>query len=271
VDPERLKQSIGVFDSGIGGLTVAGAMRRLLPVEPIYYIGDLARVPYGGRSAETVRRYSFEISRLLMQQRAKAIVVACNTASAVALEALRDELEVPVLGVIEPGAAAAVASTRTGCVGVIGTRATIASGAYDRAIHLLNPDVKVVTAATPLLVPFIEEGLLEDPITEQVAARYLEPLLAEGIDTLVLGCTHYPLLKPLLRKVIGPGVSLVDSALNCALALRDLLRALKLEREGEMAEFRVALTDRPVRFLEIAAEALQLELGEVEAIGVPEA
>lgn len=246
-------------------------MKRLLPHEPIFYIGDLARVPYGGRSPTTVRRYSFEISRLLLERGAKAIVVACNTASAVAVPDLRKEFTVPVLGVIDPGAAAAVASTRTGVVGVIGTRATIESGAYEEAIHRLNPDITVVSAPTPLLVPFIEEGWLEDEVTERVAARYLAPLLEANIDTLVLGCTHYPLLKPLLRKVVGPGVSLVDSALNCALALRDLLHAMQIAQQPgpEPGHFQVALTDVPGQFMEVAARALQLELGDVESIGVP--
>lgn len=262
---------IGIFDSGVGGLTVAGAIKRLLPHEPIVYVGDLARVPYGGRSPATVRRYSFEISRLLLERGAKAIVVACNSASAVAVPALRQEFTVPVLGVIDPGAAAAVASTRTGVVGVIGTRATIESGAYEEAIHRLNPEVRVVSAATPLLVPFIEEGWFDDAATEDVARRYLTPLLEAEIDTLVLGCTHYPLLKPLLRKVVGTNVSLVDSAMNCALALRDLLSAMKLAGPvtSREAPFQVALTDAPGNFLNVAAEALQLELGKVEAIGVP--
>jgi len=262
---------IGLFDSGIGGLTVAGAIHQLLPAEPLAYIGDLARVPYGGRSPETVQRYSFEISRLLLEQGAKIIVVACNSASAVALDALQQALDIPVLGVIEPGAAAAVASTRAGVVGVIGTRATIESGAYEQAIHRLNPDIQVVSVAAPLLVPLIEEGWLDDPLTEQIAARYLAPMETAGIDTLVLGCTHYPLLKPLLRKVIGPGVTLVDSAQNCALAVRELLRERKLDALVERGPGRlhVALTDRPAHFLTVAAGHLQIDPGTIHLIEPP--
>jgi len=265
----RREAPIGIFDSGIGGLTVAGAVRRLLPEESVLYVGDLARLPYGGRSPETVQRYSFEISEHLLERGAKAIVVACNTASAVAVALLQLRLPVPVLGVIGPGAAAAVASTRRGRVGVIGTRATITSGAYEKAIHQLNPAIEVQSVACPLLVPFIEEGLLDDPLTEQVLRRYLDPMLAFGMDTLVLGCTHYPLLKPLIRRVLGPEITLVDSAQNCALALRDLLANEGLAAEHGTSDFHVALTDRPAHFLAIAEQALELEIASVEAVTIP--
>lgn len=256
---------IGVFDSGIGGLTVVSALRKLLPNESIQYLGDTARVPYGGKSATTVQRYSLEIASLLLERNAKAIVVACNTASALALPALKERLSVDVVGVIAPGAQAAAAATRNGHIGVIGTRATIASRAYERAIRALHTDVRIVARACPLLVPLIEEGWLESTITDQVLMQYLQPLLDDGVDTLVLGCTHYPLLRPAISRLLGDSVTLVDSAENCALAVRDLLRDRNLPAApGATAELQVALTDPPDSFLQVALEALQLEIGEVE-------
>lgn len=256
---------IGVFDSGIGGLTVVSALRRLLPNESIFYLGDTARVPYGGKSATTVQRYSLEIAGLLLRENAKTVVVACNTASALALSELEKTLPVPVTGVILPGARAAIAKTRTGHVGVIGTRATIKSGAYERALRTLHSDVRITARACPLLVPLIEEGWLENSITDEIIMQYLEPLLADGVDTLVLGCTHYPLLRNEIARLVGEQVALVDSAQNCALAVRDLLEAEKLAApSGNAGTLRVALTDPPDAFLRVAREALQLEVGEVE-------
>jgi glutamate racemase len=256
---------IGVFDSGIGGLTVVSALRRLLPAEHISYLGDTARVPYGGRSAATIERYSFELADLLLADDAKAIVVACNTVSALALPRLQAVLEVPVIGVIAPGAQAAVAATRNGRVGVIGTRATIGSGAYERALRELAPDLEVTAEPCPLLVPLIEEGLLDDALTDQHIARYLEPFFAAGIDTLILGCTHYPLLHPAIARLAGPGIRLVDAAHNCALATRDLLRETALAApEDQAGSLQVALTDPSERFLRVAERALALDVGEVQ-------
>jgi glutamate racemase len=257
---------IGVFDSGIGGLTVAAALRQVLPGEDIFYIGDTARVPYGGKSASTIERYSREISALLLGEGAKMIVVACNTASALAVPALSASLEVPVLGVIAPGARAAVNATRTGRIGVIGTRATVRSGAYEQAIRALAPEMEVLSEACPLLVPLIEEGWLEDPISDAVIARYLDGLLQKGVDTLVLGCTHYPLLRGAIQRYVGPRITLVDSADNCALAVRDLLSELSLERVGltQSGQLRVAMTDTIGAFLRVAEEALGLEVGEIQ-------
>jgi glutamate racemase len=261
---QRTHRPIGVFDSGIGGLTVAGALRRLLPAEHISYIGDTARVPYGGKSASTIERYSRELSRMLLDDGAKLIVVACNSASALALASLQSSLEVPVLGVIQSGAVAAVAATRSGCVGVIGTRATVNSGAYQQAIRALNPAVRVEAAACPLLVPLIEEGWLEDAVTEAVVARYLEPLLQKGIDTLVLGCTHYPLLQGALKSYAGSGIILVDSARNCALEVQALLSSRGISSPvGGEGSLRVALTDPSSAFLRVAENALGLDVGEV--------
>jgi glutamate racemase len=236
-----------------------------LPNESIFYLGDTARVPYGGKSAATVQRYSTEIARMLLGEKAKTIVVACNTASALALPSLEQTLPVPVTGVILPGARAAVEKTRSGHIGVIGTRATVASGAYERALRSLDPNVRVTAQACPLLVPLIEEGRLDSPITNQIIAEYLAPLIAGGIDTLVLGCTHYPLLRNAIARVAGEKIALVDSAQNCALAVRDLLVREKLcGPEGADAGLQVALTDPPDAFLRVAREALQLEVGNVQ-------
>ncbi|MEP6810277.1 MAG: glutamate racemase [Chthoniobacterales bacterium] len=255
---------IGVFDSGVGGLTVVSALRRLLPNESIFYLGDTARVPYGGKSPTTVQRYSVEIAALLLAENAKTIVVACNTASALALPALA-HLPVSVTGVINPGAEAAVTATRNRHIGVIGTRATIRSGAYEQALRNLDPDIRVTARACPLLVPLIEEGRLQSPITDAVLLEYLEPLLADGIDTLVLGCTHYPLLRPAIARLLGDSITLVDSAENCATAVRELLRRENLRAdESNAGQLQIALTDPPDSFLEIAHQALQLELGTVQ-------
>ncbi len=262
---------IGVFDSGIGGLTVAAALRDLLPAENIFYIGDTARVPYGGKSPQTVERYSIEITGLLLAARAKIIVVACNTASALAIPKLEELLKVPVIGVIAPGAQAAVAAARKH-IGVIGTRATIYSRAYERAIRSLSPRLKVSSQPCPMLVPLIEEGWLDDAVTDQVIRRYLEKLARAEIDTLVLGCTHYPLLRNALRKFLGPDITIVDSAENCAAAVKRLL-----EENGMTApmtapgKLQVALTDSSSSFLRVAEEALGLQVGDVQLLTVQNA
>lgn len=264
-DPAEVVAPIGVFDSGVGGLTVAAAMRELLPAENIFYIGDTARVPYGGKSAATVERYSVEITGLLLAEQAKMIVVACNTASALAIPRLQEILRVPVIGVIEPGARAAVEQTRSGHVGVIGTRATVYSRAYERAIHALDPAVKVTSRPCPMLVPLIEEGWLEDPITDQVIRRYLEELLEAGIDTLVLGCTHYPLLSEAIARFAGPSVKLVDSARNCALAVKRLLKKDRISAPtANLGKLNVALTDASDAFLRVAERSLHLQVGDVQ-------
>jgi glutamate racemase len=255
---------IGVFDSGIGGLTVVAALRELLPAESIFYIGDTARVPYGGKSRRTVERYSIEIGGLLLAEQAKIIVVACNTASALAVPRMQDIFKVPVHGVVEPGAEAAVRATKSRRIGVMGTRATISSGAYEHAIRQRDADVEVFSSACPLLVPLIEEGLFNDPVTDQMLSRYLAPLLEKDIDTLVLGCTHYPLLHEAIRRAAGPGVTLVDSAKNCALAVRDLLTEQKISAPPErLGRLDVALTDSTEGFLRVAQKALDLEIGDV--------
>jgi glutamate racemase len=254
---------IGVFDSGVGGLTVAKALREILPNERILYLGDTARVPYGNKSASTVERYSLEMGEMLLAEDAKIIVVACNTASSVALPRLEQHFSVPVIGVIRPGAEAAIHTTRNRRVGVIGTRATIKSRAYEKALHDLDANVHVTSRACPLLVPLIEEGWLQDELTDRAIARYISPLVQENIDTLVLGCTHYPLLAAAIGRAF-PGVTLVDSAQNCARAVQRLLdrKCLRSLTESE-GGLEVALTDRPDNFLSVAKEALQLDIGEV--------
>ena len=266
--PEKNRPSldpIGVFDSGIGGLTVVAALQDLLPSETIFYIGDTARVPYGGKSRKTVERYSIEIGGLLLAEQAKILVVACNTASALAVPRMKELFNVPVQGVVTPGAEAAVKATRNKRIGVIGTRATIASGAYEHAISTQDPESQVFSAACPLLVPLIEEGMFDDPVTDQLLARYLAPLLDRSIDTLVLGCTHYPLLRKAIARAAGPGVTLVDSARNCALAVKELLASNRIAAPPEnLGRLHVALTDSTEGFLRTAEKALGLEIGDVE-------
>ena len=261
----RSLQPIGVFDSGTGGLTVVRALQDLLPSENIFYIGDTARLPYGGKNKQTIERYSIEVSGLLLAENAKMIVVACNTASALAVPRLQELLKVPIVDVIAPGAHTAVKQTRNGCIGVIGTKATVYSQAYDRAIRALNPEVCVTSQACPLLVPLVEEAWLDEDITREVLHRYLDPLIAEGIDTLVLGCTHYPLLAPLIAEIVGPNVQLVDSAKNCAISVRQCLEESGLQALQEsQGRLDVALTDSSNTFLSIARKALNLKIDTVK-------
>ena len=210
---------IGVFDSGLGGLTVVREIMRNLPDERIVYFGDTARVPYGSKSPDTIIRYSRQIVRFLEQQEVKAIVIACNTASALALDTVEKETSLPILGVVRPGADMAVASTKNNRIGVIATEGTIRSGLYNRLIREADPRMQVFTKACPLFVPLVEEGWTKDPITKEVANRYLQELLDSEIDTLIMGCTHYPLLRSLLKEVVGDGVQLVNPAYETAQVL----------------------------------------------------
>jgi glutamate racemase len=261
---------IGVFDSGIGGLTVVKALRDLLPNENIVYLGDTARVPYGPKSPETVQRYAVELAGMLMRKNAKALVVACNTVSSVALPLLTKKFSAPVIGVIEPGARAALQATRNRHIGVIGTRATIRSGAYENALRAADNNVRVSSRACPLLVPLIEEGLLDDDVTDRMIIRYLEPMLADGIDTLVLGCTHYPLLAGSIARALKRQITLVDSAQNCASAVEETLDRESLRAApSNRGELHVALTDAADNFLNVARDALQLNFGEIELQPLP--
>lgn len=252
---EHLKSlPIGIFDSGIGGLTVVREFVRKLPHEDIIYLGDTARVPYGNKSPATVIRFACEDTAFLVGQRVKAVVVACNTASAWALGELERRFNVPIFGVILPGVRAALASTRNRQIGVIATSATIRSQAYTRAILARCDSARVVAVAAPLLVPLVEEGWLNRPVTHSVLREYLAPVLSRRIDTLVLGCTHYPLLKPAIRKVVGPEIRLVDSAQSCAEFVAERLACLNLlqtrrRRPGRVTAF---VTDETERFSEQA-------------------
>ena len=260
---------VGIFDSGIGGLTVARAVFERLPGESTIYYGDTARVPYGPKSPETVRRYSLEILHWLIGEGVKAVVVACNTSTAHALDALRAESPVPVIGVIDPGARAAVAVSGAAPIGVIGTAGTIASGAYDRAIRRLAPDARVVQQPCPLFVPLVEEGWFEHAAAELVAREYLAPLTAVGVRSLVLGCTHYPLLADLLQRVMGSDVALVDSGRETAAALESVLTEQGLARgDGAAAVHRFAVSDDPERFRTVGARFIGERLGKTEVVSV---
>jgi glutamate racemase len=260
---------IGIFDSGLGGLTVASAIFHRLPHDSTIYFGDTARVPYGPKSPKTVRRYSREILAWLLDQGVKAVVVACNTSTAHALDELRAVSAVPVIGVIEPGARAAVRESRLGPIGVIGTAGTVASGAYVRAIHAIDPVREVRQQACPLFVPLVEEGWFEHDAAELVAREYLAPLEAARVDTLVLGCTHYPLLKPLFRRVLGDAVVQIDSAEETATALRDALTGRGLEAPADVEPFhRFAVSDDAGRFLEVGGRFLGARLRAAEVVEV---
>ena len=240
---------IGVFDSGLGGLTVAHAIMRQLPAENLVYFGDTARVPYGPKSPDTVRRYSHEIAAYLLEQGVKAIVVACNTATAHALPMLKAELDVPVIGVVEPGARAAVRASRSGRIGVIATAGTIKSGAYVRAIEAESPEAQVTARACPLFVPLVEEGWTDHEATWSVAREYLAPFMHDEVDTLVLGCTHYPLLKPLIGEIVGRSVRLIDSAEETAVDTRRMLAENSLAADAGEGTYRFIASDDQQQFL----------------------
>jgi glutamate racemase len=247
---------IGVFDSGIGGLTVLKALVHLMPDEDFIYLGDTARLPYGTKSAEVIVRYSKENTEFLLAKGIKMLVVACNTSSAVALDEIARDTIVPVVGVIEPGARAAVRASRNGKIGVIGTEATIASGAYTRAIQQLRPRAEIYTRACPLLVPLVEEGWTDNEIAGRTVAYYLESLKASGIDALLLGCTHYPLLHGLFERVLGSGVRIVDSATATAAAVRERLSALGLVGRGGRGAQSFFVTETPERFVRVGRRFL---------------
>jgi glutamate racemase len=264
----RAQAAIGVFDSGVGGLTVVRSLAERLPKEEIVYLGDTARVPYGSKSAETVARYSRNAARFLVGEGVKMIVIACNTASAFALDTLRAELALPVLGAIEPGARAAVAATKVGRIGVIGTLGAVRSGSYPRAIAALDASIRVTAHACPLFVPLAEEGWLDDDIAAAIARRYLSQLAAEApdIDVLVLGCTHYPLLRPILTRVaaevFGRQILLVDSAQAMAEVAREELVRLDLLRGDSDGAMRCYVTD-DARIDEVGHRFLGRHLGEI--------
>lgn len=265
---------IGVFDSGVGGLTVVREIMRNLPDERIVYFGDTARVPYGSKSAETVIRYSRQIVRFLQTQEVKAIVIACNTASALALETIEQEIDLPILGVVKPGAEMALKATQNRKVGVIATEGTINSGLYQRLITQSDPEITVFGQPCPLFVPLVEEGWTKDPITEEVARRYLKDLLAKDIDTLIMGCTHYPLLRSLLRQVVGENVTLVNPAYETSQALKRLLAELQLAHDAsetpKEGKYCFYASDAVERLSEFARRVLPYEIVGTRQIQIDE-
>lgn len=254
--PVSRDNPIGVFDSGIGGLTVLQKIMEALPRESTVYLGDTARSPYGTKSVETVLRYSFENTDFLIEKGVKLVVVACNTSTAVALESLRENVSVPVIGVIEPGVNAALGKTKNKKVGVIGTEATIQSGAYTRSLKALDPRVEVYSRACPLFVPLVEEGWLDNSVVKLTVESYLGSLKQSGIDTLILGCTHYPLLKKAVRRFMGREVQLVDSAEETAKAVQSVLRKQSLARERGRGSPSFFVTDAPDRFIKVGQRFL---------------
>ncbi|HXE95563.1 MAG TPA: glutamate racemase [Dongiaceae bacterium] len=264
-------KSIGIFDSGVGGLTVLREIMQVLPQEDTLYFGDTARVPYGTKSPETVARYSVEIASFLIKRDIKLLVVACNTASAVALPALKRQLSIPVVGVIEPGARRAAEVTRSGRIGVIGTAGTIRSSAYTRAIKRLKPDAEVLTRACPLFVPLAEEGWVDNQIARLTAQTYLQELKEAAVDTLVLGCTHYPLLKGMIAAVMGPGVTLVDSAEETARTVAAILADKGMLRpRAEKGNHDYYVSDIPAGFVRVGNRFLGGKLGDVFQVSLDE-
>ncbi|HZV82831.1 MAG TPA: glutamate racemase [Geobacteraceae bacterium] len=260
-------KAIGIFDSGVGGLTVLREIINVMPQEDTVYLGDTARVPYGTKSPETVIRFARQITSFLVSRDIKLLVVACNTASAVSLEVLKEEFPIPIVGVIEPGAARAAAVTRSGRVGVIGTAGTIRSSAYTKAIKRINPDIEVITGECPMFVPLAEEGWVDNEVARMTAEIYLRHLKEQGVDTLVLGCTHYPLLKGIIGEVMGDGVTLVDSAAETAIRVREILEgqgALRPLQENGNHHFFV--TDVPAGFIRIGNRFLGGDFGDVYQI-----
>ncbi|MBF0386868.1 MAG: glutamate racemase [Candidatus Omnitrophica bacterium] len=263
----QFDRPVGVFDSGIGGLTVAQEITRLLANEQIVYFGDTARVPYGTKSRESVIRFSKDNMNVLLKYGVKVVVIACNTSTSWALSVIRREYAVPVIGVIEPGSRRAVEVTRTGRIGVIATQSTIASGKYTQTIERLLPRAQVTARPCPLFVPLVEEGWIDGKVTESVAEEYLAPIRKAGVDTLILGCTHYPLLKTVIQKVMGKGVTLVDSATETAREVKALLESRGLARQSRRPprhEFLVS--DEPEHFRTLAKRFLGHDLASVRRV-----
>jgi glutamate racemase len=250
------ESAIGVFDSGIGGLTVLHKIMETLPNENTVYLGDTARAPYGTKSVETIRRYSFENTEFLLEKDVKLVIVACNTSTAIALMRLRDGLSIPVVGVIDPGVRGATKSTRNKKIGVIGTEATIESGAYTHALKESDPGIEVYSRACPLLVPLVEEGWTDNEVAQMTVKAYLASLKQSGIDTLILGCTHYPLLKKAIRNFMGKGVRLVDSAEETAREVESVLKKGGLIRKSGKGVHSFFVTDAPDRFIKVGRHFL---------------
>lgn len=269
----RKRAPIGVFDSGVGGLTVAREIARQLPNENIVYFGDTARVPYGSKSQNTIIRFSEQIIRFLKTKEVKAIVIACNTASALALDAVHNEFDVPVMGVVIPGARAAVEATQNRRVGVIGTDATVQSGMYTKVIQSMAPDVTVVEKACPLFVPLVEEGFKDHVVTREVIEHYLESMRDSGIDALILGCTHYPLLRSKIREYMGEKIQIVNPAYETAMDLKKLLYEEKMENDGstrEHSRYSFYVSDAAEKFRRFANTVMPFDVPTTNVVNIEE-
>lgn len=263
---------IGVFDSGVGGLTVAREIMRQIPNEKIIYFGDTARVPYGSKSQDTVTRFSGQIVRFLRSFQVKTIVVACNTASAYALDALEKDIDIPILGVVKPGAKVAAEVTKNGRIGVIATEATIGSQMYPKYIKQLNENVTIYGKACPLFVPLVEEGLWEDPVTDEIARRYLTELIDIDIDTLILGCTHYPLIRSTLGRIVGDKVTLVNPAYETAKELKEMLGRLDMLNDEAPAlgsnRYQFYVSDKAEKFVRFANSIIKYGILSAKTINI---
>lgn len=265
------KAPIGVFDSGVGGLTVVKEIMNQIPGETIIYFGDTARLPYGNKSKKTVITYTRQIVRFLMTKGVKAIVIACNTASAFALETVKAEFDIPIIGVVKPGAKVAAETTKNGRIGVIGTEGTIQSGIYNEFLSQTNPLVQVFGKACPLFVPLVEEGLIDDPVTLEMAKRYISELMDKEIDTLVLGCTHYPLLRKTIRKIVGDDIQLVNPAYETAKSLKEVLTENNIKNDNNLKlDHKFFVSDGAEKFKRFANTILPCEVVETKDINIEE-
>jgi len=263
-----MNKPIGIFDSGIGGLTVLKAIKKMLPEETLIYLGDTARVPYGNKSKDTIIRYSIENTNFLVRFDIKMLVIACNTSTAMSIEILKEKFNIPIVGVIEPGAKKAVAVTKNNRIGVIGTEATIKSKAYQNIIKTLNPKATIFAKPCPLFVPLVEEGLLKGRVADSVVEMYLKSFKVKGIDVLVLGCTHYPLLKNTIRRYFEGKVKIVDSAEETAKVVSDMLNEKGLLNKGKKEEDKYFVTDAAQRFLKVGKTIMGKDLKEVYTVQI---
>ena len=264
---------IGVFDSGVGGLTVAREIMRNLPKEDIVYFGDTARVPYGSKSKDNIIRYSRQIIHFLQTKGVKAIVIACNTASALALDTVKDEFDIPIIGVVEPGARAALAVTENKKIGVIGTEATVRSSMYEKIIKGINPEVSVIGKACPLFVPLVEEGFKKHQVTDEIIDYYLASLKQSDIDALILGCTHYPLLRSKIREYVGDTITLVNPAYETAMDLKRILQEMDMENpdiEGDHGSYSFYVSDAADKFKQFANSILPYDIETTKQINIEE-
>jgi glutamate racemase len=265
------KAPIGVFDSGVGGLTVVKEIMNQIPGESILYFGDTARLPYGSKSKETIITYTRQIVRFLTAKGVKAIVIACGTASAQALETVKKEVEIPIIGVIKPGAEVAAETTKNLKIGIIATEGCIRSGVYNETLHKINPDIKVFPKACPLFVPLVEEGMIDDPVTMEMIRRYTGELIENDIDTLVLGCTHYPLLRKTIRKVVGDGIELVNPAYETAKVLKEVLKEEGLCNDNTLkTDHKFFVSDGAEKFRRFADSILPCEVVETKDVNIEE-